>query len=359
MTRVVGTEPHRDRPRPDVAPRLAPRQDGRRAPTTRPRSRDLLARRRRRARLRPRGPGRGAGAGRRRCPRRQSRPRPCAVQPEPDLAGTVDDYGLLVEARSGFCTQLAGHRPGPIFVDVRAAGLGSRLPAHHLGAGAAPPSGADRRGRVGRDLALRRDARHPRLHDRSVRAGGAATSRATGSRDRPSPTSCTAAPTASSSRCGSAARACTPALLEVLGDEPSAKGYYADQVTGALDRPGPSVADPVHRPAPGRLDRAAAGRRRRLRAGLRSRARRWPIRTWPRSASPSPRTDDDHHDVVVGSPIVGAVRSTDGRGLRRGPSPTQASSVDPVRWRGSGSRTSRRSSPGPSVPRCWPTSAPT
>ncbi len=37
----------------------------------------------------------------------------------------VDDYGLLVEARSGFCTQLAGHRDGPIFVDVRASGSGA------------------------------------------------------------------------------------------------------------------------------------------------------------------------------------------------------------------------------------------
>jgi crotonobetainyl-CoA:carnitine CoA-transferase CaiB-like acyl-CoA transferase len=39
--------------------------------------------------------------------------------------GTVEDFGLLVEARSGFCTQLAGHRAGPIFVDVRAPGLGT------------------------------------------------------------------------------------------------------------------------------------------------------------------------------------------------------------------------------------------
>jgi crotonobetainyl-CoA:carnitine CoA-transferase CaiB-like acyl-CoA transferase len=40
-------------------------------------------------------------------------------------AGTAEDFGLLVEARAGFCTQLAGHRPGPVFVDVRAAGIGT------------------------------------------------------------------------------------------------------------------------------------------------------------------------------------------------------------------------------------------
>lgn len=40
-------------------------------------------------------------------------------------SGTVEDYGLLVEARSGFCTQLAGHRDGPVFADVRAPGIGT------------------------------------------------------------------------------------------------------------------------------------------------------------------------------------------------------------------------------------------
>src|SRR6202008_198564 len=41
--------------------------------------------------------------------------------------GTVADYGLLVEAQSGFCSQLQGHREGPIFVDVRAPGAGAAL----------------------------------------------------------------------------------------------------------------------------------------------------------------------------------------------------------------------------------------
>ena len=60
-------------------------------------------------------------------------------------------------------------------------------------------------------------------------------SRATGRRDRRFPTSSTAAPTVSSSRCGSAGKGMYPALLEVLGDEPSEQGYYADQVSGALN----------------------------------------------------------------------------------------------------------------------------
>ncbi len=48
-------------------------------------------------------------------------------RPSRTASGAVDDHGLLVEARSGFCTQLAGHRPGPIFVDVRAPGAGAAL----------------------------------------------------------------------------------------------------------------------------------------------------------------------------------------------------------------------------------------
>src|SRR5262249_43788022 len=38
--------------------------------------------------------------------------------------GTAD-YALLVQAASGFCTQLDGHRSGPIFVDARAAASGT------------------------------------------------------------------------------------------------------------------------------------------------------------------------------------------------------------------------------------------
>ena len=46
-------------------------------------------------------------------------------RPSRTATGTVEDYGLLVEARAGFCTQLAGHRAGPIFVDVRASDSGA------------------------------------------------------------------------------------------------------------------------------------------------------------------------------------------------------------------------------------------
>ena len=46
-------------------------------------------------------------------------------RPSRTSRGTVEDFGLLVEARSGFCSQLTGHRPGPIFIDVGAPGSGA------------------------------------------------------------------------------------------------------------------------------------------------------------------------------------------------------------------------------------------
>ncbi len=46
-------------------------------------------------------------------------------RPSRTATGEVDDYALLVEARAGFCTQLAAHRPGPMLVDVRASASGA------------------------------------------------------------------------------------------------------------------------------------------------------------------------------------------------------------------------------------------
>jgi crotonobetainyl-CoA:carnitine CoA-transferase CaiB-like acyl-CoA transferase len=46
-------------------------------------------------------------------------------RPSRTAAGEVEDYALLVEARAGFCTQLAAHRTGPMLVDVRASTSGA------------------------------------------------------------------------------------------------------------------------------------------------------------------------------------------------------------------------------------------
>lgn len=48
-----------------------------------------------------------------------------AINPRLVYARCTEEHGLLVEARAGFCSQLAGHRDGPIFVDVRASAAGA------------------------------------------------------------------------------------------------------------------------------------------------------------------------------------------------------------------------------------------
>jgi crotonobetainyl-CoA:carnitine CoA-transferase CaiB-like acyl-CoA transferase len=46
-------------------------------------------------------------------------------RPSRTATGAVGDHALLVEARAGFCTQLAAHRDGPMLVDVRASTSGA------------------------------------------------------------------------------------------------------------------------------------------------------------------------------------------------------------------------------------------
>ena len=88
-------------------------------------------------------------------------------------------------------------------------------------------------------------------------------------------------------------------VIEVLGDEPSEDGYYAEQMNGLLSARAERWRAVFATRAPRGVDRAAAGGRRGLRAGARRRARRSPTRTSPRSAWPSRAGDDGHDDVVA------------------------------------------------------------
>ena len=126
VTRVVGTGRVARRRRRAVGAGLAPRQAGRRHRRPRRDPRACSARPTSPSSTAPRPWSRAVASAGTTCgtaPRARLRPLP----PSRTAAGDVDDYGLLVEARSGFCTQLAGHRPGPIFVDVRAPGAGAAL----------------------------------------------------------------------------------------------------------------------------------------------------------------------------------------------------------------------------------------
>ncbi|MGZ4705003.1 MAG: CoA transferase, partial [Acidimicrobiales bacterium] len=154
-------------------------------------------------------------------------------RPSRTSKGTVEDFGLLVEARSGFCTQLAGHRPGPIFVDVRATGSGTAflLTASVL-------------------ALLRRRAEtglggwaETSLYDGMLATLGCMVGRS----ERAAPEIEGYWEKGSTFpnflyRCADGellqvwfgGKGMYAALIEVLGDEPSAEGYYADQMAGRL-----------------------------------------------------------------------------------------------------------------------------
>jgi crotonobetainyl-CoA:carnitine CoA-transferase CaiB-like acyl-CoA transferase len=51
------------------------------------------------------------------------------VRPGYDALGPLEDYELLLHARTGLLTQIRGRRPGPIFADLTVAGAGAALTA--------------------------------------------------------------------------------------------------------------------------------------------------------------------------------------------------------------------------------------
>lgn len=154
-------------------------------------------------------------------------------RPSRTATGEMDDYGLLVEARSGFCTQLAGHRPGPILADVRAPGAGAALVL------------------TSSVLALlRRRAltgaggwAETSLYDGMLATLGCMIGRS----ERAAPEVEGYWEKGSTFpnflyRCSDGdlvqvwfgGKGMYAKLIEVLGDEPSTEGYYTDQATGAL-----------------------------------------------------------------------------------------------------------------------------
>ena len=166
------------------------------------------------------------------------RPNPGLVyarcRPSRTSTGTVEDFGLLVEARSGFCTQLAGHRPGPIFVDVRAPGSGAAflLTTSVL---------ALLRRRV---LARTGGWAETSLYDGMLATLGCMIGRS----ERAAPEVEGYWEKGSTFpnflyRCADGeliqvwfgGKGMYAKLIEVLGDEPSNEGYYVDQATGALN----------------------------------------------------------------------------------------------------------------------------
>ena len=154
-------------------------------------------------------------------------------RPSRTEAGTIEDYALLVEARSGFCSQLSGHRPGPIFVDVRAPGSGAAFLL------------------TTSILALLRQRAltgHGGWAETSLYDGMLATLGCMiGRSERAAPEIEGYWEKGSTFpnflyRCADGeliqiwfgGKGMYATLIEVLGDEPSSAGYYTDQATGAL-----------------------------------------------------------------------------------------------------------------------------
>lgn len=153
--------------------------------------------------------------------------------PSRTAAGVAPDFGLLVEARAGFCTQLEGHRPGPIFVDARAAGAGASFLV--LASALALLVRRAETGAGGRA--------ETSLYDGMLATLGCMIGR---SERAPQPVEAYWREGSTFPnflyRCADGeliqvwfgGKGMYAKLLEVLGDEPSVEGYYADQTAGRL-----------------------------------------------------------------------------------------------------------------------------
>jgi crotonobetainyl-CoA:carnitine CoA-transferase CaiB-like acyl-CoA transferase len=231
-------------------------------------------------------------------------------RPSRTANGTVDDWGLLVEANAGFCSQLAGHRDGPIFVDVRATGGGAAFVLLTS---------------VLALLCRRATTGAGGWAETSLYDGMLSTLGCMIGRSERAPAEVEAYWREGSTfpnflyRCADGeliqvwfgGKGMYPKLLEVLGDEPSVEGYYTDQVKGALNerairwrtffaeqprdvwierlRGAGVPCEPVFAPGEALGDEHLAA------IGL-----------------AVPRDDDGHHDVVVGAPIAVAPLGADG-----------------------------------------------
>ncbi|GAB2831729.1 hypothetical protein GCM10022221_33280 [Actinocorallia aurea] len=154
-------------------------------------------------------------------------------RPSRTAKGETADHGLLVEASAGLCTQLEGHRPGPVFVDARASGVGaaSLLAVSVLGL-------------------LRRRALTGEggWAETSLYDGMLATLGCMIGRSEHAPEEVESYWAKGSTfpnflyRCADGeliqvwfgGKGMYGSLLGVLGDEPSEEGYYTDQMTGRL-----------------------------------------------------------------------------------------------------------------------------
>jgi crotonobetainyl-CoA:carnitine CoA-transferase CaiB-like acyl-CoA transferase len=241
-------------------------------------------------------------------------------RPSRTSAGVAADFGLLVEARAGLCTQLVGHRPGPIFVDVRAPGIGTAslllvsvlaLLCHRAQTGTGGWAETS-------------------LYDGMLATLGSMIGRS----ERAAPEIESYWEKGSTFpnflyRCADGeliqvwfgGKGMYRSLIEVLGDEPSADGYYSDQMTGKLGdrarRWTSFFATEAREVWIGRLRAAGVACEPLLGPGE--------LLADPHLAEIGlavPRSDGSHHDILLGSPIsVAPLRAADRAGGQSAPKP--------------------------------------
>ena len=154
--------------------------------------------------------------------------------PSRTSAWETSGYALLVEARAGFCTQLAGHRAGPTFVDVRASASGAGFLM------AASALALLRR----RTLTSRGGVAETSLYDGLLATLGCMIGRS-GRAPREVeqyweqgswyPNFLYRCSDGELIQTWFGGKGMYAKMLEVLRDEPSEKGYYADQAAGLLN----------------------------------------------------------------------------------------------------------------------------
>jgi crotonobetainyl-CoA:carnitine CoA-transferase CaiB-like acyl-CoA transferase len=167
---------------------------------------------------------------------------PCLIharcRPSRTARGAIADYSLLVEAQAGFCTQLTSqHRPGPILVDVRAAGAGAALLLTTSVLALLRRRALSGNGGIG-------GWTETSLYDGMLATLGTMIGRA-----EHAPAHVDSYWEKGSTfpnfmyRCADdeliqvwfGGKGMYEKLIEVIGDEPSTRGYYADQVSGGLN----------------------------------------------------------------------------------------------------------------------------
>ncbi|WP_018501719.1 CaiB/BaiF CoA-transferase family protein [Parafrankia discariae] len=222
-------------------------------------------------------------------------------RPSRTSKGRGEDFGLLVEARAGFCTQLVGHRPGPVFVDAQAAGSGT---AFLLTTSAL----ALLRRRVGTGTGGWAETS---LYDGLLSTLGCMIGRSERAateiesyweKGSTFPNFLYRCADGELLQVWFGGKGMYARLIDVLGDTPSDEGYYADQMTGALNERARRWRSPFAlRPREDWLNRLRA-------AGIACEPvlRPGDALTDPHLAEVGlavTRAESGHRDVVVGSPI--------------------------------------------------------